>query len=140
MPSAELALEWLNSPDPKLRLTGAAYLGLRGSPRAVPELIRLLRDADPAVRRAAATALGKIGDPRALPFLERDLGTEDFAMGEAILDAARRIRAAQSRKAGGEGSTRNAAPRYQAPGRAIGHQPRTALDRLIPAGNFRDPK
>ncbi len=35
------------------------------------------------------------GDARALPLLERDLGTGDDATGEAILDAARRIRAAQ---------------------------------------------
>jgi len=96
----QLAFEWLSHPEPRLRATGATYLGLRGSRRAVPELIRLLRDPDAGVRRAAAAALGGIGDPRALPFLERDLGAEDFAVGEAILEAARRIRAAQPREDG----------------------------------------
>ena len=95
------AFEMLDDPSPQVRAGAAAYLGRRGSRRAVPHLIRRLRDDDRLVRLTAARALGAIADPRALPFLERALGSDHLDVAEAALLAARRIRAIQGSDLGG---------------------------------------
>lgn len=87
------AFEMLGDRSPQARAGAAAYLGRRGSRRAVSHLVRRLRDDEAQVRIAAARALGAIGDPRALPFLERAIGSEPLDVAEAALLAARRIRA-----------------------------------------------
>jgi len=88
-----LAFQLLGDPEPRVRASAAAYLGLRRSRLAVPRLIRLLRDRHPFVRRAAANALGTIADPRALPFLERAMASDELVVAQAALRAARRIHA-----------------------------------------------
>jgi HEAT repeat protein len=96
-----LGFELLGDPDPALRAGAAAYLGRRGSRRALPHLVQLLRDPDARVRRAAAGALGAIGDPRALPFLERALSDDPLEVGETAARAARQIRSAAEPAADG---------------------------------------
>ena len=65
------------SPKWEDRASAAERLGRIGSPRAVPALLRVIRDIkdeDEDVRGAALRALGRIRDPRVLPGLIEALG------------------------------------------------------------------
>jgi HEAT repeat protein len=64
-----VALLDLHSRSGVRRAHAADLLGLASINRAVPELVRLLRDRDVDVRRTAARALGLIGDAAAVPAL-----------------------------------------------------------------------
>src|SRR5580658_2156674 len=64
------------SPDFRVRVTAALYLGRTRPVGAREALEHALGDAHPAVRIAAATALGYLGDPLALAALERRLPGE----------------------------------------------------------------
>jgi hypothetical protein len=57
--------------DEKARIAAAVGLGRIADERAVPVLIRALRDPSAVVRGVAASALGHIGDSRAVPALEK---------------------------------------------------------------------
>jgi HEAT repeat protein len=70
------ALRDLHSRSAVRRARAGDLLGLASINRAVPELMRLLRDRDVDVRRTAARALGFIGDAAAVPAL---LATVDAA-------------------------------------------------------------
>jgi HEAT repeat protein len=59
----------LNNPKAKGRAHAAAALGLIGDQRAVPVLLKALRDNDPVLRSRAAVALGRVGDPNAFDSL-----------------------------------------------------------------------
>jgi HEAT repeat protein len=56
----EVLIARLTSPSRDVRLRVVEALGNIGSAKAVPGLMRALKDADPEVRRAAAEALGDI--------------------------------------------------------------------------------
>ena len=67
------------SPDFRVRVSAALYLGRTKPVGAREALEGALSDAHPAVRVAAATALGALGDPLAITALARRLGSETSA-------------------------------------------------------------
>jgi len=72
-----------------LRRNVAIALGNFGDGRAVPELVRALRDPDDAfVRGHAAWALGRIGGPAARAALDAALKAEEDAQARAEIEAA----------------------------------------------------
>ncbi|MER3501191.1 MAG: hypothetical protein IMHGJWDQ_001200 [Candidatus Fervidibacter sp.] len=73
-PAASLLREAAKSKDPLQRWGAIAALGETGDPRAVPVLLRALRDQDENVRAVAAASLGKLRYARAAPDLVRTLG------------------------------------------------------------------
>lgn len=66
-----------DDPDPAVRGTVAAALGLHGQVSDAPTLIRMLRDPSPFVRWQAATALQKIHDNEAAEALVTTLQEDD---------------------------------------------------------------
>lgn len=70
-----------------LRKAAAEALGTLGDPRAVPSLIKGLRDRWSMVREAAARALGNIGDPRATEALLRVTKDRDSLVRVAAIRA-----------------------------------------------------
>jgi len=76
------------SPDFRVRLSAALYLG-RNKPRgALAALVRALADGDPTVRVAAAAALGALGDPAAIGPLTARLSSESSASVAAQIHSA----------------------------------------------------
>ncbi len=76
------------SPDFRVRLSAALYLG-RNKPRgALGALVRALSDGDPTVRVAAAAALGALGDPAAIGPLTLRLSSESSASVAAQIHSA----------------------------------------------------
>lgn len=81
--------------DPRVRRYLALALGRLGDARAVPALLKALRDAssadaftvDPDMQVFAVWALGAIGDPAAVPELLRVAGSEDGGMRKAAIHA-----------------------------------------------------
>jgi HEAT repeat protein len=69
----------VDSPDFRVRMSAALFLGRSRPAGAREALERALADAHPAVRGAAASALGAIGDPAAGPALERRFAVEPSA-------------------------------------------------------------
>lgn len=66
-----------------------------GSPKAVPSLLRAIRnikDEDEDVRGAALRALGRIRDPRALPGLIEALGYPEASLPHCPPDTLFRLR------------------------------------------------
>lgn len=77
------------SPKWEDRASAAERLGRIGSPRAVPVLLRVIRDIrdeDEDVRGAALRALGRIRDPRALPGLIEALGFPEASLPPRIAE------------------------------------------------------
>ncbi len=77
------------SPKWEDRARAAERLGRMGSPRAVPVLLRVIRDMkdeDEDVRGAALRALGRIRDPRALPGLIEALGFPEASLPPRIAE------------------------------------------------------
>jgi len=77
------------SPRWEDRARGAERLGRMGSPKAVPSLLRVIRnikDEDEDVRGAALRALGRIRDPRALPGLIEALGYPEASLPPRIAE------------------------------------------------------
>ena len=77
------------SPKWEDRASAAERLGRIGSPRAVPALLRVIRDIkdeDEDVRGAALRALGRIRDPRALPGLIEALGYPEASLPPRIAE------------------------------------------------------
>ena len=77
------------SPNWEDRARAAERLGRMGSPRAVPALLRVIRnikDEDEDVRGAALRALGRIRDPRALPGLIEALGYPEASLPPRIAE------------------------------------------------------
>jgi hypothetical protein len=68
--------ELAQSPDFRVRLSAALFLGKTKSPGALEALVVALADPHPAVRTAAAAALGSLGDAAAIPALHKRLGEE----------------------------------------------------------------
>jgi epoxyqueuosine reductase len=71
MDQAEFSRRFKGSPVKRAKRRGllrnvAVALGNRGSPEAVPVLVRALEDEEPLVRGHAAWALGRIGSSAAL--------------------------------------------------------------------------
>jgi hypothetical protein len=64
------------SPDFRVRVGAALYLGKAKPPDARFVLERALDDAHPAVRAAAAAALAQVGDEGAVPALQKHLASE----------------------------------------------------------------
>ena len=60
-----------------MRQLAARLLGLRNVKRAVPMLIKALKDKDAGTRIQAVKALGIIGDPSALPAVEKLVNDPD---------------------------------------------------------------
>lgn len=56
-----------SDPSYKVRVQAALVLGKLGNKRAVPALIRALKDSHPTVRAVSCGALGKLGDQSAVP-------------------------------------------------------------------------
>jgi hypothetical protein len=75
------------SPDFRVRVSAALYLG-RTKPLGAREALELaLADAHPAVRVAAASALAALGDPLAITALARRLGSETSASVKAQIQS-----------------------------------------------------
>ncbi len=68
-------LQQLKSSNPDLRIKAARSLGSAKQRRAVPSLVRLLKDETPQVRLAAIEALGAIGHPASAEPLAAALST-----------------------------------------------------------------
>jgi len=75
---AEKLIVSLRHPEPTTPIRAARLLGRLKDPRAVPALIKLIRDRkDLFVAGAAIGALGEIGTPEAVAFLESLLQSSD---------------------------------------------------------------
>src|SRR5262245_42210823 len=75
----------LTSPDFRVRVCAALYLGKAKPPDARFVLERALDDPHPAVRAAAAAALVQVGDDGAVASLQKHLATESSAAVKAQL-------------------------------------------------------
>jgi HEAT repeats len=75
------------SPDFRVRVSAALYLGRTKPVGAREALEGALGDAHPAVRVAAASALGALGDPLAISALARRLGSESSASAKAQIQS-----------------------------------------------------
>ena len=75
------------SPDFRVRVSAALYLGKTKPPGAREALERALADAHPAVRVACANALGALGDPAAVGALARRLSSEPSASVKAQIQS-----------------------------------------------------
>jgi hypothetical protein len=75
------------SPDFRVRVSAALYLGRARPPGAREALETALGDTHPAVRVAAASALGALGDPMAITALARRLGSETSASVKAQIQS-----------------------------------------------------
>lgn len=75
------------SPDFRVRLSAALYLGRIKPPGSREALERALADGHSAVRVAAATALGALGDPLAIAALSRRLSSEPSASVRAQIES-----------------------------------------------------
>jgi hypothetical protein len=64
------------SPDFRVRVSAALYLGRNKPSGALDALVRALADGHPTVRVASAAALGALGDPAAVGPLSRRLASE----------------------------------------------------------------
>jgi hypothetical protein len=64
------------SPDFRVRVSAALYLGRNKPPGSLDALVRALSDGHPTVRVASAAALGALGDPAAVGPLTRRLSSE----------------------------------------------------------------
>jgi HEAT repeat protein len=74
--ASSVKTDLLMSPDFRVRVGAALYLGKAKPQDARFVLERALDDAHPAVRAAAAAALAQVGDDGAVPALQRHLGSE----------------------------------------------------------------
>jgi HEAT repeat protein len=76
----QIFIETLGDVSPAVQKAAADALGKIGDSKAVPSLIRVLRNRSLSlpVRKAAAGALGKIGDPQALQPLNNALKEPDL--------------------------------------------------------------
>lgn len=102
------------SPDFRVRVSAALYLGRVKPPGAREALEAALADAHPAVRVAAASALGALGDPTAVTALARRLGSESSASVKA------QIHASIDRLRNGVAADQGGAPAADAPHRDLG--------------------
>jgi hypothetical protein len=102
------------SPDFRVRVSAALYLG-RIKPAGAREALEVaLADAHPAVRVAAASALGALGDATAITALARRLGSESSASVKAqIQSSIERLRSGVAADQGGP-------PADDAPRRQLG--------------------
>jgi hypothetical protein len=75
------------SPDFRVRVSAALFLGRTKPVGARPVLEGALADTHPAVRVAAASALGALGDPLAITALARRLGSETSASVKAQIQS-----------------------------------------------------
>jgi hypothetical protein len=87
--------------DEKARIAAAVGLGRLADERAVPVLIRALRDPSSVVRGVAASALGHIGDSRAVPALEKLLSDDSQPVRTRAKEAIAAIREREARLSGG---------------------------------------
>jgi hypothetical protein len=78
---ADVLVDKLDEPDPKVRWQAARGLGYMRAKEALGPLGKAIRDADPGVRAVSAWAIGRIGDRGSLPELT-----------EALRDADRQVR------------------------------------------------
>jgi hypothetical protein len=76
-----------HSPDFRLRVQAALYLGRAKPDGARPMLERALDDGHPAVRTAAAAALAALGDSAAVPALKTHAKTETSGAARAQMNA-----------------------------------------------------
>jgi hypothetical protein len=116
--------------DEKARIAAAVGLGRIADERAVPVLIRALRDPSAVVRGVAASALGHIGDSRAVPALEKLLADGSEPVRARAREALAAIRDHEARLSkGGEpvNTTSYVAPRE----RPLLQGPATASPRLF---------
>jgi hypothetical protein len=75
------------SPDFRVRLSAALYLGKNKPPGALEALEQALADGHPAVRVAVVTALGALGNPAAISALSRRLSIESSASARATIQS-----------------------------------------------------
>jgi hypothetical protein len=75
------------SPDFRVRVSAALFLGHSKAAGALEALEQALADGHPAVRVAAATALGALGNPAALGALSRRLTSESSASVKATIQS-----------------------------------------------------
>ncbi len=87
----EPLVEFMESPDPSLRIQAALGLGEQQDARAVPALIAALEDEDANVRFHAVEALGKLRATAAVDRLLEIAHSGDFFLGFAALDALARM-------------------------------------------------
>jgi HEAT repeat protein len=85
----------------KVRLKVVIALGKLGDRRAVPALVRRLKDESRAVRGVSAAVLGRLGDRRAIPALERAARSDPHRF---VRDRARAAAKQLSRTASSPGS------------------------------------
>ena len=81
------------------RTVAAVALGRLGDPRAVPDLIELLRAAPPLPRLGAIWALGHLKNPDAVPHLADALHDPDSRIADLAADALSQINTPQARSA-----------------------------------------
>jgi len=84
-------IEFLNDPDPDLRIQAALALGEQRDPAAVPALMTALSDENINVRFHAIESLGKLGSVDAVEPLMRIAESKDFFLAFPALDALKRI-------------------------------------------------
>jgi hypothetical protein len=70
----DLSRTLLGDPSYKVRVQAALVLGKLGDKRAVPALIKALKDQNASVRGVTCASLGRLGDPAAVPALKEVLG------------------------------------------------------------------
>ncbi|HEX8792573.1 MAG TPA: HEAT repeat domain-containing protein [Polyangiaceae bacterium] len=117
------------SPDFRVRVSAALYLG-RVKPVGAREALEVaLADSHPAVRVAAASALGALGDPTAITALARRLGSESSASVKA------QIQASIERLRSGVAADQGGAPEAEAPRRQLGPSVRY----VVRLGTMRNP-
>ena len=102
------------SPDFRVRVSAALYLGRTKPPGARQALEVALADAHPAVRVAAASALGALGDSLAITALARRLGSETSASVKA------QIQASMEKLRNGVAADQGGAPAADASHRTLG--------------------
>ncbi|HEY3359887.1 MAG TPA: HEAT repeat domain-containing protein [Polyangia bacterium] len=66
----DLSRALLGDPSYKVRVQAALVLGKLGDRRAVPALMKAVKDDNPSVRGVSCSSLGRLGDPAAIPALK----------------------------------------------------------------------
>ena len=80
----------------EVRRDACEEMALRGDKRAVPHLVRLLKDGVGGVRFAAADSLGKLGDKSVIPNLIKQLGNPHFGAFGPVIEALANLKSTEA--------------------------------------------
>ncbi|MBI5480449.1 MAG: HEAT repeat domain-containing protein [Deltaproteobacteria bacterium] len=90
----DLARTLASDPSYKVRVQAALVLGKLGDKRAVPHLIKALKDSHPTVRAVSCGALGRLGDASAVNSLKEAAKDEESMVRQAAEKALQQLQAA----------------------------------------------